>query len=541
MAERKITVIPAKREYARADKSEIKRLNVAAYCRVSTLQEQQETSYEAQITHYIKLIHENPLWNLAGIYADDGKTATNTKKRNDFNAMIDRCLNKKGEIDLIITKSISRFARNTVDCLMYIRKLKEKNIAVFFEKEGINTLEASGELLITILSSQAQEESRNISENVKWGLKRKYEAGVVLTRRLLGYRSEKNGSLVIVPEEAEIVRFIFSQYLSGDSLAVIAEKLEQKGIKTMRGNDKWNQGSIKKILNNEKYIGDTLAQKTYTVNYLSKERKENKGELAQYYTENSHEAIIPREIFYRVQEEMSRRANMWRLSTGKKNKECKGRHSGKYALTEILVCGECGRPYRRQIWSKYGEKKAVWRCENRLRDGTKYCRNSPTISEEALHETIMNAINNVLSDRETFINSFRENVLRVVITGSKEDTPTEYDKEIEKLKEQMMRLIKINAMNGSSIAEYEDEYKIISERLEELEILKIKELNARKITGGAGSKADQINRFLKNPSCILNEYDDKLVRELIRSITVINEARIDIYFKSGITIEKKIG
>lgn len=177
---------------------------------------------------------------------------------------------------------------------MYIGKLKEKNIAVFFEKEGINTLEASGELLITILSSQAQEESRNISENVKWGLKRKYEVGVVLTRRLLGYRSEKNGSLVIVPEETEIVRFIFSQYLSGDSLAVIAEKPEQKGIKTMRGNDKWNQGSIKKILNNEKYIGDTLVQKTYTVNYLSKERKENKGELAQYYTENSHEAIIPK-------------------------------------------------------------------------------------------------------------------------------------------------------------------------------------------------------------------------------------------------------
>lgn len=232
---------------------------------------------------------------------------------------------------------------------------------------------------------------------------------------------------------------------------------------------------------------------------------------------------------------------MWRLSTGKKNKECKGRHSRKYALTEILVCGECGRPYRRQIWSKYGEKKAVWRCENRLRDGTKYCRNSPTISEEALHEIIMNAINNVLSDRETFINSFRENVLRIVITGSKEDTPTEYDKEIEKLKEQMMQLIKINAMNGSGIKEYEDEYKIISERLEELEILKIKELNTRKITEGTGSRADQINRFLKNPSCILSEYDDRLVRELIRSITVINEARIDIYFKSGITIEKKIG
>ena len=254
------------------------------------------------MAYFTKLITENPSWQLAGIYADDGISGTDMKKRDNFNAMMERCLQKDGDIDLILTKSISRFARNTVDCLSCIRKLKERNIAIYFEKEHINTLESTGELLITILSSQAQEESRNISENVKWGLKRKYEKGEMLVRRMFGYGKSTDGQLYIIPEEAEVVRLIYGKYLEGESLNSIARILKEKGIKTIRGNTEWNVNSIRTILINEKYIGDAMAQKTFTIDYLTKTRKENQGELQKYYVENTYEAIIPREVFYKVQE-----------------------------------------------------------------------------------------------------------------------------------------------------------------------------------------------------------------------------------------------
>lgn len=315
--DRKIKIIPPKANMNTEKKKKVKKINVAAYCRVSTAQEDQETSYEAQVAYFTKLITENPSWNLAGIYADDGISGTDMKKRDNFNAMMERCLQKDGDIDLILTKSISRFARNTVDCLSCIRKLKERNIAIYFEKEHINTLESTGELLITILSSQAQEESRNISENVKWGLKRKYEKGEMLVRRMFGYGKGTDGQLYIIPEEAEVVRLIYGKYLEGESLNSIARLLKEKGIKTIRGNIEWNVNSIRTILINEKYIGDAMAQKTFTTDYLTKTRKENQGELQKYYVENAHEAIIPREVFYKVQEELRQRANIYKKSSKK--------------------------------------------------------------------------------------------------------------------------------------------------------------------------------------------------------------------------------
>lgn len=246
--DRKIKIIPPKANMNTEKKKKVKKINVAAYCRVSTAQEDQETSYEAQVAYFTKLITENPSWNLAGIYADDGISGTDMKKRDNFNAMMERCLQKDGDIDLILTKSISRFARNTVDCLSCIRKLKERNIAIYFEKEHINTLESTGELLITILSSQAQEESRNISENVKWGLKRKYEKGEMLVRRMFGYGKGTDGQLYIIPEEAEVVRLIYGKYLEGESLNSIARLLKEKGIKTIRGNIEWKDDAKLNLL-----------------------------------------------------------------------------------------------------------------------------------------------------------------------------------------------------------------------------------------------------------------------------------------------------
>lgn len=332
-----VSIIPSQPAYDRSIKVQLKALRVAAYCRVSTLLEQQESSYDAQISYYTEKIQQNPNWKLAGIYADDGKSATNMKKRDDFNSMIDDCM--AGKIDLILTKSVSRFARNTVDSLQTIRKLKEKNIGIIFEKEGINTLEATGELLITILSSQAQEESRNLSENTRWGIARKYENGVVLVnhKKFLGYTKDEDGELVIVPEQAKLVRRIYRLYLEGLSTQQIANTFMEEGIKTVTGKDKWHDTVIAKILQNEKYMGDVLQQKTYTVDFLTKKRVKNDGIVPQYYIEDNHEAIIPKELFYQVQEERARRASLHKPSITRRTKKEKSKYSSKYVLSDILV------------------------------------------------------------------------------------------------------------------------------------------------------------------------------------------------------------
>ena len=300
-----ITVIPAKRQVGNNITQEEKpKLRVAAYCRVSTDSDEQATSYEVQIEHYTEFIQKNPNWVLAGIFADDGISGTNTKKRDEFNRMIDECMS--GNIDMIITKSISRFARNTLDCLKYIRLLKEKNIPVFFEKENINTMDSKGEVLLTIMASLAQQESQSLSQNIKLGLQYRYQQGQVQVNhtRFLGYTKDADGHLIIDPEQAEIVRRIYREYLEGKSMDKIAKGLEADGILTGAGKRKWWTSTINKILRNEKYIGDALLQKTFTIDFLSKKRIKNNGTMPQYYVEGDHDAIISKEVFLLVQEEL---------------------------------------------------------------------------------------------------------------------------------------------------------------------------------------------------------------------------------------------
>lgn len=529
---RKVKLIPAKVDINKAKKQEVKKINVAAYCRVSTAQEDQETSYEAQVAYFTKLITENPSWKLAGIYADDGISGTDMKKRDNFNAMMERCLRKDSDIDLILTKSISRFARNTVDCLTCIRKLKEKNIAIYFEKEHINTLESTGELLITILSSQAQEESRNISENVKWGLKRKYEKGEIPVRRMFGYGKDADGQLYIIPEEAEVVRMIYGKYLEGESLNSIARILKEKGVKTIRGNVEWNVSSIRTILTNEKYIGDSMSQKTFIVDYLTKERKRNQGELQRYYVENSHEAIIPKEVFYKAQEELQQRANIYKKSN-KQQTESKSKHSGKYALSKITVCKECGCQYRRQVWSKYGEKKVVWRCENRLRNGTRYCKDSPTIEENVLHRAVLYAINQVVENKGDFVQIFRKNVVTALTQGTED---SEYTEEKKKLQKAMAELIQEQAQQNGDETAFEERCQAITAQIEALEMKQIKAASR----GKNSRKMEAIEGFLKKVEPVLTEYDDKLVRQLIQNVYVVNARKIEVVFKSGIRVEEML-
>ena len=338
-AERIVEVIPATWNPADESSREIRKLRVAAYCRVSTELEQQQSSYDIQIEYYTRHIMQNPNWIFAGVFADDGRSATNTFRRDDFNQLMDQCL--KGKVDMVITKSISRFARNTVDCISWVRKLKEKNVAVYFEKENLNTLDDSTEMILTILSSQAQEESRAISTNVKWGYARKFEKGESTRQRSYGFRKAPTGEMCIVEEEAAVIRNMARWFLDGDSLERIKHRLEEAGIETTTGKKTWSTGTIYNILINEKIMGDVLLQKTFTSDYLTKRRVKNSGQQKQYYVKNHHEAIIPKTVYYKIQEEIARRSSLKKAGT-RKGKTAQGVYSSKYALTGIMVCNECG-------------------------------------------------------------------------------------------------------------------------------------------------------------------------------------------------------
>lgn len=544
VAKKTVAIIPPQMKYDKHVRVEQKTLRVAAYCRVSTLLEQQEGSYEAQVDYYTEKINSNPNWKCAGIFADDGKSATQTKKRDDFNAMIDACM--AGKVDLVLTKSVSRFARNTVDALQCIRKLKEKNVPVIFEKEGVNTMESGGELLITILSSQAQEESRNISENTRWGLTRRFENGIISVnhKKFLGYTKDDDGNLIIVPDEAVIVKRIFREYLEGKSIIQIVKGLQDDGIKTVTGLENWHPGTIDKMLSNEKFCGDACMQKTYTIDFLTKKKVKNQGYAPQYYIEDNHEAIIPKELFHQVQVEKARRASLNKAAVTRKAnkaKKEKSKYSSKYVLTELLTCGECGHSYRRQTWSKYGQKSAVWRCEDRLKQGTSSkCHHSPTLKEEQLHDAIMKAINKVVENNGDFIGTFRENVIRVIGNYSTKGVTTEYDDQIDALQKQMLTLIEDNARQGAVSEEFDEAYRKLSEQINELKQAKIQLVRAQKQAENYAERVDELDKAIKAVNPEVREFDQELVKRLIYSIKVNKGMKITIQFHSGIVMNESV-
>lgn len=519
MAEKNITVIPArKRVGSTAAKEKVKKLRVAAYCRVSTETEEQNSSYEVQVAHYTEFIKKNAEWEFAGIFADDGISGTNTKKREEFNRMIDECM--EGNIDLVITKSISRFARNTLDCLKYIRQLKDKNISVFFEKENINTMDAKGEVLLTIMASLAQQESQSLSQNVKLGLQYRYQQGKVQVNhnRFMGYTKDEEGNLIIVPEEAEIIKRIYREYLEGKSLAGIGRDLEKDGILTAAGKPRWRPETIKKILLNEKYIGDALLQKTFTVDFLTKKRVKNEGHVPQYYVENSHEAIIPRELFLQAQEELHRRNNIY--TGADKNKRI---YSSKYALSTITFCGDCGDIYRRVYWNIRGRKEFVWRCVTRIEQGPETCKNR-TVKEGDLYDAVMTAINRLLAGGDNMIRTLEENIHAVI-----GDT-TEYKiSEINKLLEEKQKEVISLANKGKDYDFLADE---IDSLREERQSLLVEDASL----SGENERIDELIGFIRRNKYRTLLYDDTLVRKLIQSVTVYEEHFV-ISFKSGIEIE----
>jgi len=514
-----ITVIPARKRVGNTVNKEVKpKLRVAAYCRVSTDSDEQATSYDAQVEHYTNFIQKNEEWEFAGIFADDGISGTNTKKREEFNRMISECM--EGHIDMIITKSISRFARNTLDCLRYIRQLKEKNIPVFFEKENINTMDSKGEVLLTIMASLAQQESESLSKNVKMGMQFRFQNGEVQVNhnRFMGYTKDEDGHLIIEPAEAEIVKRIYREYLQGASLKQIGDGLMEDGILTGAGKPKWRPESVKKILKNEKYIGDALLQKTYTVDVLTKKRVKNNGIVPQYYVENSHEPIIPRELFMQVQEEMVRRANLRGRKGGKKRV-----YSSKYALSSIVYCGHCGDIYRRVHWNNRGYKSIVWRCVSRLEEKGSECT-APTINEETLQTAVVKAINELLANKEPFLSTLQKNIA-TVFNEENDNATDDIDGKLEELQQQLL-------IQAKSKNDYED----VADEIYHLRELKQNALVENAEREGKRQRIAEMTDFFNEQSCELEEYDEQLVRRLIEKVTVFHD-KFAVEFKSGVEID----
>ena len=519
MAGKNITVIPArKRVGSTAAKEKIKKLRVAAYCRVSTETEEQNLSYEVQVAHYTEFIKKNTEWEFAGIFADDGISGTNTKKREEFNRMIEECM--EGNIDLVITKSISRFARNTLDCLKYIRQLKEKYIAVYFEKENINTMDAKGEVLLTIMASLAQQESQSLSQNVKLGLQYRYQQGKVQVNhnRFMGYTKDEEGNLIIVPEEAEIIKRIYREYLEGKSLVGIGRDLEKDGILTAAGKPRWRPETIKKILLNEKYIGDALLQKTFTVDFLTKKRVKNEGHVPQYYVENSHEAIIPKELFLQAQEELHRRSNIY--TGADKNKRI---YSSKYALSTITFCGDCGDIYRRVYWNIHGRKEFVWRCVTRIEQGPEVCKNR-TVKEAELYDAVMTAINRLLAGGDNMIRILEENI-HAIIGDTTEYKISEINTMLEEKQKELI-----------SLANKGKDFESLADEIEELREKRQTFLVEDASLSGENERINELIEFVRNNKYRTLRYDDTLVRKIIQNVTVYDDHFV-ICFKSGIEME----
>ena len=515
-----MTFIPAKPQKGNtAAKEEVKKLRVAAYCRVSTDNDEQASSYEAQIQHYEEFIKTNPEWEFVGVYADEGISATNTKKREQFNAMIEDC--KAGKIDMIFTKSISRFARNTLDCLQYIRLLKEMNIPVYFEKESINTLDAKGEIMLTIMASLAQQESESLSKNTKMGIQYRFQQGKVMVnaKHFLGYDKDEDGHLIINPAEAEIIKRIYREYLEGFSCKKIARGLERDGILTSRGNPRWHDSTVRKILENEKYMGDALLQKTYTIDFLNKKRGKNNGNLPQYYIEDDHEAIIPKEIYMKVQEEMARRS-----SERDKNGIRRG-FSANNPFSQIVTCECCGAQYRRIHWYNHGKKTIVWRCRTRMEDKT--ACNSRTIHEELLQEAFVDALNEMIDNSDGYLSQLKDN-LKTAINLCNPQSAEALAERMRQLQQELLDRTE-KRLNYDDLAE---------------EIFRLRE-QQEQTTMDEAAKAEHRDRiqelwhFINSQPRSITKFDETLVRKLLKDVKVC-DVFIEFRFKSetSVIIEK---
>lgn len=521
------------------DKEKYHQKRVAAYCRVSTDSEEQLTSYQNQMRVYTEMIAANKEWEFAGLYADEGISGTRADKRPEFQRMIRDCQN--GKIDYIITKSVSRFARNTVECLEYVRSLKAQGIGIFFEEQNIDTLKNESELYLVIYAGFAQSESESISKHITWTYRKKFEEGKVSFqyKNFLGYRKGADSQPEIVPEEAAIVERIYEMFLAGQPVKMITQTLQAEKIEIPGKNLSFSKNMIMNILRNEKYCGDCILQKTVTVDCISKTRKVNQGEAPMYIVENNHPAIISREVFNRAQEELIRRQAL-QAKSDKTSITATGKYS-KYALTEVLQCAECGSRYRRVTWTAHGRKKIVWRCISRLDYGTKHCKDSITVEEEALHGAVVRALNRFhAEDESTYLTLMKATIGEAIgINGGSEEIDL-LTRRIDTLNKRMLDLVNETVAAGKDVESSEDEFKGISDQIEQLNrrIAAIQESIPK--DGSRQARLEEIQRIIANRNANETQYDDSIVRQMIECIKVHRDGRLTVIFGGGYEIEETL-
>lgn len=521
----RVTTIPAtKNLFTALPTASVTRRKVAGYARVSTDSDEQFTSYEAQIDYYTKYIMEREDWRFIKVYTDSGISATNTKHRDGFKEMVRDAL--AGKIDLIVTKSVSRFARNTVDSLTTVRKLKEAGVEVYFQKENIYTFDGKGELLITIMSSLAQEESRSISENVTWGQRKRFADGKVSMpyKQFLGYEKGADGSPTVNEEEAAVVRLIYRLFLEGKTPTGICRILESQGIQTPSGKQKWSQTTVDSILTNEKYKGDALLQKKFTIDFLQKKMKTNEGEVPQYYVESSHKAIIEPIEWELVQAEIARRRTLGRA------------YSGSSVFSSKLVCGDCGGFYGQKVWhSTDAYRKVIWRCNSKFK-GEQRCA-TPHLDAETIQQKFLIAYDRLMASRKSVISDC-EQMCSVLSDCSAIDTELEaLTEEINVVAELVKACVKENASTAQSQAEYAKKYNGLLARYEKA-TARVKELTAEKER--KYNKGRELRLFiesLKKQPLALKEWDERLWVALVDRATVYRDGGIVFRFKSGKEID----
>lgn len=524
--QRKVQTIPA--SLARFTSTPIdspKKRKVAGYARVSTDSDDQATSYNAQVNYYTNYIRGHDEWEFVNVYTDEGISGTSTKHREGFKRMVADALD--GKIDLIVTKSVSRFARNTVDSLTTIRKLKENGTEVYFEKENIWTFDAKGEVLLTIMSSLAQEESRSISENCTWGQRKRFADGKVSVAysRFLGYDRGADGNLVINIEQAKTVRRIFGMFLKGMTPHGIAKMLTSEKIPTPGGATIWSASTIKSILSNEKYKGDALLQKKFCENFLTKKMKINQGEVPQYYVENNHEAIIEPQIFDMVQTELVRRISG------------KNRHSGIHIFSSKIRCGDCGGWYGNKIWhstDKY--RRMIWRCNQKYITPDKKCSTS-YLDENQIKSRFTIAVNKLLNGSIGVIEACEEALAKNLDTSALEQKRKELLMEMTKLNDAMQQMIQQNATMPQDQNLYRIRYDEICQKFNETEAKKniadkeIQSVHDRRVA------MEQFIKNLKNQNTKVTEFNENLWYCLLDYITAYSSGKLVFRFKNDSEIE----
>ena len=533
--QRIVTIIPATK--IQEQKALKRQLRVAAYCRVSTEEEEQQSSYEAQCTYYTDKIMSNPEWSLVRIFADEGLSGTSTEHRKDFKAMIKYC--KQQKIDLILTKSISRFARNTLDTINYTRMLRAMGIGIYFEKENINTLDMDSEMLITLLGAFAQAESESISRNVAWGKRQAMREGKVSYhfKNFYGYRKGADGKPEIVEEQAEVYRRIVKQLLDGYSLRNIRDKLIADGVPYLEGKE-WSVTTIRNMLTNEKYCGDALLQKTFVEDCISKKVVKNTGQREQVLVENCHPAIITRDQHKAVLAELARRSAITSPSS-KQASTGMACYSSKYALTERLVCGECGTLYRRCVWKRNGTEKVVWRCVSRLDYGTKYCHNSPTMEETALQTAILGVLNSVMSGKHTLIRLITDKMSQEMVRHpSDQKSLGDIDRRLQELEEQFNRLLEADTIELS--ADDRERFRTIAAEQAELKREKAELESHIRDDKKAYDRVKVAEELMQDLSPQFTQWDEVAIRRLVHTVKVESSEWIEVTLTDGKSYRQKV-